>query len=146
MESASAMLRTNPERAFTGIDALSECIQACLDCEQACTACADACCSVEGMQELRQCIRMCLDCADLCGCCARIFSRQQSADIDLVRRHVQLLTAVCRACADECARHKEHPFCGICMEACRRCEAACKHILQAIGISTPAPAAGGTDF
>jgi hypothetical protein len=142
MESTTAMLRTNPEKAFTGIDTLSECIQACLDCVQACTACADACCAVADEPALRRCIRLCMDCSDLCGTCARVLSRQQSTDVELVRRCVQALVAACRACADECASHKSHSFCGVCMESCRHCESACRRVLHAIGVSSPAQAAG----
>jgi hypothetical protein len=137
-ESISQMLKTHPQKLFVGAEELSRCIRECLACEQVCVSCADACLGEENVQALRRCIRLNLDCADLCNVTARLLSRQQDPDLELIRRQVQLLAEVCRRCGEECARHQaRHEHCRVCAEACRSCEDSCNRLLQTLGASVP---------
>jgi hypothetical protein len=82
---------------------------------------------------LRRCIRLNLDCADLCEVTARIVGRQLEPDRALIAKQLELMTAICRACAEECTKHAGmHEHCRICAEACRRCERSCEALRAAM--------------
>lgn len=113
---------------------VADCIQACLDCSQACTACGDACLSEEQIDMLRKCIRTDLDCADVCATTGNVLSRHTAYDANITRAIVQAGATACKACGDECEKHRDmHEHCRICADACRRCEQACQAVLAAIG-------------
>jgi hypothetical protein len=115
-------------------DALLECIEACLSCAQACAACADACLAEDMVAELRRCIRLDTDCADVCRTTAALLARRTGdGDPATVRALLDACRLACAACAAECEGHADHhAHCAICAEACRRCEAACQKLLDAM--------------
>jgi hypothetical protein len=112
---------------------LVECIQACFDCAQTCTACADACLSEDMVAELTKCIRANLDCVDICASTGKILSRHGSYDAEITRAVLVACRTACKICADECGQHASmHRHCGVCAEACRRCEQACTELLASL--------------
>jgi hypothetical protein len=124
---AREMIGTHPAVRGHTNDALIRCIEECYSCAQACTSCADACLSEAMVQELTQCIRLNLDCADICNITGRIATRRTGFDDEIVRRMLNVCSAACRLCADECQRHASmHEHCRICAESCRRCMEACQ--------------------
>ncbi len=113
---------------------LAECIAACLECAQTCTACADACLAEDTVTELRECIRKNLDCADICAATGAVLSRQTGTNIETTRALLEACRSACKTCGDDCASHAQmHEHCGICAEACRRCEHTCAELLTAMG-------------
>jgi hypothetical protein len=105
-------------------------IDALNDCAQACTADADADLGDEDVAGMIKCLRLCLDCADVCSATARVMSRQTAYDAGLARPLLEVCTAICARCGDECRTHAGmHPHCGICEQACRRCERACRDLV-----------------
>jgi hypothetical protein len=134
MFTADEMLRTTPGRELTNERALAACIEACFECAQSCTACADACLEEDDVSDLRRCIRVNLDCAGMCHQTGEMLSRRLDPRNELLRRQVDLLAAMCAACAEECNHHAEtHAYCRICMETCHRCEGACRDLLREMG-------------
>ena len=125
MFATSEMLKTTPGRDLTDERTLADCIEACFECAQTCVACADACMDEEAAKDLRACVRINLACADLCTVTGKLLSRRLSPGDELVRGQLELLALACGRCAEECGRHADkHAHCKVCMEACRRCEAA----------------------
>ena len=119
-----------------GIDrqALAACIEACYECAQERTACADACLSEGTVDQLRTCIRTDLDCADVCETTGRVLSRRTGHDANLTRAVLEACAVACRACGDECEGHAAmHEHCRICAGSCRRCEIACRELIDALG-------------
>ncbi|MEO9329246.1 four-helix bundle copper-binding protein [Gordonia aurantiaca] len=134
MTTVSEMLETHPQPDDIDLAVLGECIEACGECAQLCTACADACLGESGVADLVECIRSGLDCADLCSITERVLLRRTESNIAIVRETVQACLTACRVCADECAKHAEmHRHCKVCADACRRCEEACRRLLDVLG-------------
>jgi hypothetical protein len=134
MSQAAAMLDTYPAD-LGGVDttAIAACIDACVDCAQACTACADACLSEDMVAELTKCIRTNLDCADICDATGRVLSRHTGYDANLTRAVLQTCAQACQSCGNECAEHTHMRHCEVCADTCRRCEQACRQLLDALG-------------
>lgn len=129
------MLRSSPaDRGGLDLELLAACIDACAACATACSACAAACLSEDGVAELTTCIGTDLDCSEVCTATLDTLTRHAVDRVDVTRLAVELCQAACGTCADECARHGEmHEHCRICAEECRRCEAACAALLEALG-------------
>lgn len=128
------MLKTSPGKPIFANDALIQCIEACFDCAQSCDACADACLGEQQIDMLRRCIRLNQDCADVCIATGRMLSRQQHADVSLVRAQLDACLLACQSCGDECAKHAQrHEHCRVCAEACRTCARACQIAIAALG-------------
>jgi len=105
------------------IDALSDCIQACI-------ADADDDLSEQNVAEMVTCIRLCWDCADVCTATLGVITRQTAYDASVTRPLLEACVAVCKSCGDECERHaRHHEHCRVCEQACRRCEQACRELL-----------------
>jgi SAM-dependent methyltransferase len=63
-----------------------------------------------------------------------VISRDTGYDANITRSVLEACRVVCRSCAAECERHAGmHDHCGICAEACRRCEQACAAVLDGLG-------------
>jgi hypothetical protein len=130
-----SMLETYP-RDLGQIDRakLIACIDACIECDQACTACADACLSEDLVNHLTKCIRTCLDCSDVCETTGRVLSRHTGYDANLTRTVLQTCATACKTSADECDKHAaKHEHCRVCADVCRRCERACRDLVEALG-------------
>lgn len=130
-----SMLETYP-RDLGQIDRakLIACIDACIECDQACTACADACLSEDLVNHLTKCIRTCLDCSDVCETTGRVLSRHTGYDANLTRAVLQTCATACKTSADECDKHAaKHEHCRVCADVCRRCERACRDLVEALG-------------
>ena len=109
------------------LDALNDCIQACI-------ADTDADLSEKDLADMVRCVRLCLHCTDVCAATAGVLSRPAEYDPNVVRPLLESCVAICKSCGDECERHaREHEHCRICAEACRRCESACRKLLGGIG-------------
>jgi hypothetical protein len=133
---AVRMLRTHPGTIQAEADVLAVAIDACFDCAETCTACADACLASGAVEKLLCCVRLSLDCVDVCDATGKLLSRQSGPNADVVRAQVRACIAASRTCAEECQRHAarfEH--CGVCADACRRCERACEDLVS----GSPAP-------
>jgi hypothetical protein len=133
MTHALSMLDTYPRSFDLDAGRLAAAIDTLVDCANTCTQCADACLSEHNAAELVKCIRLNLDCADVCGTTSRVVSRQTEHDANVTRQLLDACIAACRSCGDECATHAEHmAHCAICSEQCRRCEDACRDLLEAV--------------
>lgn len=79
------------------------------------------------------CIRLDLDCADVCTATSRVLSRQTACDTQVTRAVLEACATACRRCGDECSTHGEAGMehCRVCAEAFRRCERACRALLDA---------------
>ena len=114
------------------VDRLGDALDALYDCIQACIADTDADLGEQDLVDMVTCIRLCLHCTDVCSATAAVLSRPAEYDAKVVRPLLQSCVAVCKSCGDECARHApHHAHCRICEEACRRCESACQALLAA---------------
>ena len=132
-QTITEMIETYPASINTDRELLAECIAACAECAQTCTACADACLSEEMVAELTKCIRTNLDCADLCDATGRMLSRHTGYDANLTRAVLQTCAHACHSCGNECAEHTHMRHCQVCADTCRRCEQACRQLLDALG-------------
>src|SRR5215472_11399542 len=134
MTYAASLIPANPSQPHVHVNALAECIQACVDCEQACTADVDADLAEQNVADMVRCIRLCLDCADLCLATGRILSRQTAFELTVARAALQACAQSCKVCGDECEEHAQHGMahCRSCLEACRRCEQACNVLLSSL--------------
>ena len=109
------------------LDALNDCIQACI-------ADTDADLSEKDLADMVTCVRLCLHCTDVCAATAGVLSRPAEYDPNVVRPLLESCVAICKSCGDECERHaRHHEHCRICAEACRRCESACRKLLGDVG-------------
>jgi hypothetical protein len=99
------------------------------DCMRACRQCASACLEEEDARHLAECIRLDWDCADACSL-ALAFLNRQSDSLELA---CDFCSAMCEACAEECARHSHMDHCRICADACRRCAEACADVAAYTG-------------
>lgn len=107
------------------VDALNDCIQACI-------ADTDADLGEQDLADMVRCVRLCLHCTDICTATAGVLSRPTEFDTNVVRPLLESCVAICKGCGDECERHAHHPHCRVCAEACRRCESACRNLLEAV--------------
>jgi len=126
---ASSIGKSPLDSALLGdaLDALNDCIQACI-------ADTDADLSEKDLADMVRCVRLCLHCTDVCAATAGVLSRPAEYDPNVVRPLLESCVAICKSCGDECERHaRHHEHCRICAEACRRCESACRKLLGGIG-------------
>jgi len=84
----------------------------------------------QDLAEMVTCIRLCLDCTDICTATAAVLSRPAKPDFNATRLLVGACAAICQSCGDECERHAHMPHCRVCAEACRRCDRACRDLLD----------------
>lgn len=136
-QNTARMLQTHPNPAHVFDQAaLAACIDACFECENVCSSCADACLGEqEHLRHLVHCIRLNLDCADVCGTTGRVLSRLTQPDQNVLRAQLQACLAACQACGQECemhARDMNMGHCAVCAESCRRCEQACRALLDSV--------------
>jgi Domain of Unknown Function (DUF326) len=118
-----------------GVDAalLAAAIDAISDCVQACIADTDADLSEQDVTEMVRCIRLCLDCTDICAATGGVISRTAGYDAQVARPLLLACVAICKSCGDECERHAHmYEHCRVCAEACRRCEQACRELADAM--------------
>jgi hypothetical protein len=116
------------DRGFLGetIDALNDCIQACI-------VDTDADLSEPDLADMVKCVRLCLHCTEVCTATAAVLSRPAEFDTLVVKPLVESCIAICQSCGDECERHAQmHDHCRVCEQACRQCEQACRKFLDAI--------------
>jgi Domain of Unknown Function (DUF326) len=107
------------------IDALNDCIEACI-------ADTDADLSEHDLADMVTCVRLCLHCTDVCTAAAAVLSRPAEYDANVVRPLLESCVAICASCGDECERHAQmHAHCRVCAVACRQCEQACRKFLGA---------------
>jgi hypothetical protein len=133
MSRLERMLAAHPHPAGSNGDAARRCIAAADECAQICTVCADACLSEGNVQSLADCIRLNLDCAEVCRVTATLMTRPSHRDAPALRAQLEACIEICRACADECARHADHhEHCRVCAEACRECAEACEAMAGAL--------------
>jgi len=133
MSYARQMLDSYPGGINVDAGVLAATIDALNDCGQACTADADADLREHNLPDLVTCIRLCLDCADVCAATVNVTSRQTAYDPAVTKPLLEACAATCKSCGDECERHaRMHAHCRVCLEACRRCEQACRDLLAAL--------------
>jgi hypothetical protein len=132
MSYARPMLDSYPRTVNLDAGLLATAIDALSDCVQACTADVDADLSEPDLTEMVRCIRLCLDCIDVFTATVGVMGRQAEYDPGLTRPLLQACVAICGSCGDECERHADMLHCRVCGEACRRCERACRELLDAL--------------
>jgi hypothetical protein len=129
--STHQMIATHP--VSTARESLVEALQATADCAQVCSICADACLSEPTVANLTRCITINLDCATICDATTIVLSRQSMDQPSVLSAQLKACMEACRVCAEECERHAgmmEH--CRVCAAECRRCERACRELLDQI--------------
>jgi len=131
MSYARQILDTYRQPLAADAGLLAAAIDAASDCAQACTADTDADLNEQDLAEMVTCIRLCLDCTDICTATAAVLSRPAEHDLNATRLLVGACAAICQSCGDECERHAHMPHCRVCAEACRRCDRACRDLLDA---------------
>lgn len=99
------------------------CVQACNACAITCETCAAACLREDDVGMMARCIRLDLDCAALC----RLAALSMVRDSEFARDVCALCAQVCRACGEECGRHKAD-HCQRCAQDCRACAEACERM------------------
>ena len=97
-----------------------ELIQKLAECAAACEMCADACLDEQDIQMMVQYIRLDRDCAKICYTTASFVASHSQHAEHLIRECQE----ICRACAEECAKH-DADHCQQCAQACRECAEAC---------------------
>jgi uncharacterized protein DUF6158 len=134
----AALLDSHPQRRTMDNRVLADTIATLQDCAQTCSACADACLSEPDAAALVACVRLNLDCADVCIATARVLSRSGTTTEALLDACAQ----ICRACADECARHAtHHEHCRITAQAARIADQACwEYLTTALAAPEGVPA------
>jgi hypothetical protein len=133
MSYARQLLDTYPGAVSADAGVLAAAIDALSDCTQACIADTDADLSEQNLAEMVKCIRLCLHCADICTATVGVVSRQAEYDANVTRPLLESCVAICKSCGDECERHAPHmAHCRVCADACRRCEQACRDLLDAL--------------
>jgi hypothetical protein len=95
------------------------------ECAAVCEYCADACLNENDIKMMVECIRLDRDCADICRATANYLARDSKNSTELVR----LCGEICKACAEECEKHK-HEHCRECARVCRECEEACLALVR----------------
>lgn len=98
------------------------CIEACLTCAIECNHCAEACFKEFDLKTLTRCIRLDQDCADICSLAASLMARGSES----AKAICSLCADICKACGDECSKHKTMEHCKRCAKACYRCLEECK--------------------
>ena len=130
MSYAKQLIDSSPATAAVDAGVLAATIDALNDCAEACTADADADLSEHELLDLVKCIRLCQDCADVCTATRNVLSRQTDYDSGVTSPLLDACVRICKSCGDECEQHAEHhAHCRVCLEACRRCERACREFL-----------------
>jgi len=132
MDRLDPVLAAHPAPAHSKRAVAEECITACSECAAICTSCADACLAEDKVSHLVTCIRLNLDCADICDVTGRLFVRPTERHEETLRHQLEACIAICRACGEECGRHRQMDHCRICAESCRRCASACQRMLEAL--------------
>jgi hypothetical protein len=147
MSYARLLLDVKPVSSPVDVGLRAAAIDALNDCVQACIADTDADLAEHDVAAMVTCIRLCLDCADVCAAAAAITSRPSSSGPDVVGPLLESCVASCKSCGDECERHASmHEHCRICAEACRRAEQASRELLNAMnprGPESPSRQGGG---
>lgn len=69
---------------------------------------------------MKNCIRLDTQCAAMC----RLAAQFMALGSDYASQICRLCVELCKACAQECARH-EHQHCQDCARACNACADAC---------------------
>jgi hypothetical protein len=124
---------SGPARDLDG-DALAMLSETVIACGQTCAACADACLGSGFAAGLTECIGLSLACADVCATTARVLSRPDGRDAEIVRALLAACAVAGAACAAECLRHAEIlRHCGTCAQMCRVCVERCRDALALIG-------------
>jgi len=133
MSYARQMLSAYADQSRIDAGVLAGAIDALSDCIQACIADVDADLAESDLADMVKCIRLCLHCTDVCTATLGVVSRPAEYDANVTRPLVEACVAICKSCGDECERHAEmHAHCRLCGDACRRCEQACQKLLDAI--------------
>jgi uncharacterized membrane protein len=133
MSYARQLLYSYPGDVSADVSLLAAAIDALSDCVQACIADADADLREHNLPEMVTCIRLCWDCADICTATMGVVSRQTASSNVVTRPMLEVCIAICRSCGDECQQHAaHHEHCRLCEQACRRCEQACLNLLGAL--------------
>ena len=133
MTYARQLLAAYPGTVNADVGILARALDALDECAQACVADADADLAEQNVTEMVRCIRLCLDCVDVCTAGIGVLSRQTDPDPAIIKPLLGTCVATCASCGDECERHAQHhEHCRICLEACRRCELACRELLTAM--------------
>ncbi len=108
---------------------LDDCIDACLACE---LACAELSAHDESVTNLtRHELRAGSDCADICGATAHVLSHILERELTLTRAQVEACARACATFGAECNKRPSSHF-RVCAEACRRCETACRALLETL--------------
>ncbi|HHI9467490.1 TPA: four-helix bundle copper-binding protein [Legionella anisa] len=98
------------------------CIKICQSCVVECEHCATSCIKEENCKEMTQCITLSRDCTALCALAAEMMARGSQFTKDICA----LCAKVCRACGDECSKHKHMEHCQRCAQVCYQCAKECE--------------------
>lgn len=94
------------------------------NCINACNYCAYECLKENDVQEMVNCMRMNHICAEVCTTLNQLLA----TDYEDIKGLVEYCIKTCKACAEECEKHK-HQHCQDCAKACRECAKACEAYL-----------------
>jgi hypothetical protein len=91
------------------------------ECATECNRCFASCLEEEDVSMMARCIELDIDCSEICNLTSSFLSRDSESSSTLLA----LCGEICRACADECAKH-EVDHCQRCAKVCNECAKMCE--------------------
>src|SRR6266480_6120117 len=104
MSYARQMLSAYPHQSRIDAGVLAGAIDALSDCIQACIADVDADLGESDLADMVRCVRLCVHCTDVCAATLGVVSRPAEYDANVTKPLVEACVAICKSCADECER------------------------------------------
>ncbi|TCI30059.1 four-helix bundle copper-binding protein [Exiguobacterium sp. SL-10] len=93
------------------------------DCVETCNYCLESCLEEHDVKMMVDCIRLDRECAAICSFLAEAMTRDSAFVPELARA----CAVVCKACAQECEKHK-HEHCQECARVCFECASMCDRL------------------
>ncbi|TCI69192.1 MULTISPECIES: four-helix bundle copper-binding protein [unclassified Exiguobacterium] len=93
------------------------------DCVETCNYCLESCLEEYDVKMMVDCIRLDRECAAICSFLAEAMTRDSAFVPELARA----CAVVCKACAQECEKHK-HAHCQECARVCVQCASMCDRL------------------
>ncbi len=111
-----------------GDPTLLTCAKACSDCQRECDGCATHCAELlqKGERDHFTTLQTCLDCADVCAAASHVVARGGP----FTHLICEACIDACAKCGAQCAKFPASERMKACAAECRRCEEACREMLQ----------------
>ncbi len=94
------------------------------ECVSACNHCFSACLEEEDVKMMIKCIQLDKECALICATALQLVYGNAHFTTDMLK----LCEKACRACAEECGKHR-YDHCKECAKVCNECAEACRKFI-----------------